>query len=83
MSLANDLAKSKYRPHHRNAKGLAAAGILVRGNSPLWLTRHSFTTLTVTPCPWGSADGAHTCSLESSKTTTLDKDVRPSVKHVA
>lgn len=37
MSLANDLAKSKYRPHHRNAKGLAAAGILVGDDPSLWL----------------------------------------------
>lgn len=43
MSLANDLAKSKYRPHHRNAKGFAAAGISVRDDCPPWLSHRSLT----------------------------------------
>lgn len=49
MSLANDLAKSKYRPRHRNAKGLAAAGILFRDNPPLRLPHHRLAGLMPTP----------------------------------
>lgn len=44
MSLANDPSRSKYRPHHRNAKGLAAAGISVRDNPALWLPRRPTAT---------------------------------------
>lgn len=44
MSLANNLVKSKYRPHHRNAKDLAAVGILTRDGSSLWVPCHSLTS---------------------------------------
>lgn len=63
MSLANDLAKSKYRPYHRNAEGFAAAGVSIRDDSHPWLSHHSPVDRTAA-CADGTPLMEHKCAAQ-------------------